>query len=129
MANQVVKSSTTPEKKPNIPSKKMRTALQSVVKSKSNVHVISHGDGWAVKREGTTRATRVYPAQSTALSKAKDIAKKTGNYVVVHGKDGKIRNKLSRDSFTGRFVPVKGTVKQKRSAVVGKTNTRGKRTG
>jgi len=129
MANQVVKSSTTPEKKPNISSKKMRTALQSVVKSKGNVHVISNGDGWAVKREGTTRATRVYLAQSTALSKAKEIVKKSGSYVVVHRKDGKIKNMLSRNSSTGQFIPVKDTAEQKRTAIVGKPNTRSKSTG
>jgi len=122
MAKNIVKSST-------VSSNKIRTAFQATIKSKNSVHVISHVDGWAVKREGTKRASRVYPEQSTALSKAKDIAKQSGNYVVVHGKDGKIQNKLSRDSSTGRFITVKDAEEQKRTAIVGKPSTRSKSTG
>lgn len=61
-------------------------------KSKSNkrVHVISRKDGWAVKKEGNSRASRIYPNKKSAVYNAGRLKSK-GHDVVVHKKDGSIQ--------------------------------------
>lgn len=67
-----------------------------------NQHVTQTKDGnWQVKGEGNSRATAVYPTQREARAKAIDIAKKQGSEMLLHGKDGKIRerNTYGKDPF------------------------------
>ena len=54
--------------------------------SDKRVHVISRGDNWAVKKEGTTRASKIYQDRESAITGAH----KSGLDVVVHKKDGSI---------------------------------------
>lgn len=64
--------------------------------SKKNQHVIPTGDGnWGVRGEGNTRITKITPTQSQAIEIAKDIAINQQAEVVIHGRDGKIRDKDS----------------------------------
>jgi hypothetical protein len=60
-----------------------------------NQHVVPHPEGWAVKGEGNSRATKVYPRQSDAIDRARDISQKEHSELLVHGRDGQIR---ARDS-------------------------------
>lgn len=60
--------------------------------SKKNVHVVPHADGWAVKKEGNTRATSVHDTQKDAQKAAIPIAKQERSEVVTHGRDGRIRD-------------------------------------
>ncbi|MBU4210268.1 DUF2188 domain-containing protein [Patescibacteria group bacterium] len=55
-------------------------------------HVVQHQNGWAVKKSGANRASAVYEKQSTAIDRATIVAKNYGTSVLVHGRDGKIRN-------------------------------------
>jgi uncharacterized protein YdaT len=59
-------------------------------------HVVPHQDGWAVKGSGNSRATSIQPTQQKAIQDAVQIAKNQKSEVVIHGRDGKIRDK---DSF------------------------------
>jgi len=59
---------------------------------KKNVHVVPHADGWAVKKEGNTRATSVHDTQKGAQQAAIPIAKQERSEVVTHGRDGRIRD-------------------------------------
>ena len=59
---------------------------------KKDVHVVPHKDGWATKKEGAQRAGVVVPTQRAAIEKAVDQAKRERTEVVIHGKDGKIRD-------------------------------------
>jgi hypothetical protein len=52
------------------------------------VHVISRNGGWAVKREGTARASKIYRTKAAAVSGAQKSSK--GRDVVIHKKDGSI---------------------------------------
>lgn len=61
----------------------------------NNQHVVPHPDGWAVKSEGATKSTRVTKTQQESTEIAKEIAKNQGSEVIIHGKDGKIRQKNS----------------------------------
>jgi len=55
-------------------------------------HVVQHNGAWAVKRSGASRVTKVYDKQNTAINKAIEIAKNCGTSVIVHGRDGRIRD-------------------------------------
>lgn len=61
----------------------------------NNQHVVPHPDGWAVKSEGATKATRVTKTQQESADIAREIAKNQGSEMIIHGKDGKIRQKNS----------------------------------
>ena len=61
-----------------------------------NQHVTLRPDGdWQVKGEGNSKATAVTTTQKDAIRIARDIAINQGSEVVIHGKDGKIRDKNS----------------------------------
>jgi uncharacterized protein YdaT len=61
-----------------------------------NQHVTpSKGGGWQVKGAGNDKATKVVPTQKEAIETAKEIAKNQKSEVVIHGKDGRIRDKDS----------------------------------
>jgi uncharacterized protein YdaT len=59
---------------------------------KKDVHVVPHKDGWATKKEGAHRAGVVLPTQKAAIEKAVDQAKREKTEVVIHRKDGTIRD-------------------------------------
>lgn len=61
-----------------------------------NQHVVKHNAGWAVKGEGNTKATVVTKTQEQAIEKAREISRNQESELLIHGKDGKIRN---RDSY------------------------------
>lgn len=60
--------------------------------SKKSQHVVPHQDGWAVKGEGNSKATKVHDTQKDAINHAKEIAKNQESQIKIHGKDGKIRD-------------------------------------
>ena len=54
-------------------------------------HVVTHPDGWAVRREGSERATVVVPTKTEALERAREISQREQGSVVIHGQDGRIQ--------------------------------------
>lgn len=60
-------------------------------------HVVPHDEGWAVRREGNKRVTATYKLQEQAIRKAKRIAKKYKADVIIHRKDGTIRDRINYD--------------------------------
>lgn len=70
-----------------------------------NQHVVPHPDGWAIKAEGSKRATKVIATKEEAIAIARQIARNQGSELFVHGKDGKIQ---SRDSHGNDPYPPKG---------------------
>ncbi len=58
-------------------------------------HVVPHEEGWAVRREGNQRITSKHRKQSTALRKAKSLAKKYKADVIIHRASGGIRDRIS----------------------------------
>lgn len=61
-------------------------------------HVVPRGDGWAVKAAGSTRVTKVFDTQRDAINAARRIAQNQRAELVVHGRDGRIREKRSYGS-------------------------------
>ena len=58
-------------------------------------HVVPYEDGWAVRREGNKRITSKHRKQSTAINKAKTIAKRKKADVIIHRESGGIREQIS----------------------------------
>ncbi len=53
-------------------------------------HVVKRDSGWAVKKEGAQRATKVYTTKEQAV-KGAEKSRKAGSDVVIHKKDGSIQ--------------------------------------
>ena len=66
-----------------------------------NQHVVPHKEGWAVKGEGNSKPTITTDTQSQAIEIAKSIAKNQQSELLIHSKNGQIREKNSygNDSF------------------------------
>lgn len=73
--------------------------------SKENQHVVPHVNGWAVKGAGNDRATSVHTTQREAIAAARDIARNQHSELLVHGENGRIRE---RDSYGNDPFPPKG---------------------
>ena len=74
--------------------------------AKRDYHVIpSPGGGWSVRREGAQRSSGVFDRQSDAIAHARELARDSNTELVVHGKDGRIRD---HNSNGPDHSPVKG---------------------
>ncbi|WP_430967365.1 DUF2188 domain-containing protein [Spongiimicrobium sp. 2-473A-2-J] len=60
-------------------------------------HVVPYEEGWAVRREGNKRITSKHRKQSTAIRKAKSVARKYKADVIIHRANGGIRDRISYD--------------------------------
>lgn len=71
-----------------------------------NQHVTKHDSGkWQVIGAGNSKATKIADTQAEAINIAKEIAKNQQSEVVIHGKNGQIRDK---DSYGNDPFPPKG---------------------
>ena len=79
---------------------------REVVDMGKNQHVTPHPDGgWQVIGEGNERATVRTQTQQEAIQTAREIARNQGSELIIHGEDGKIRQK---DSHGHDPYPPKG---------------------
>ena len=70
--------------------------------TKKTQHVVKNPDGgWAVKKGGSTKATKVYQTQDEAIRRGREIAQNQKAEFYVHGRDGRIQQKDSygKDPF------------------------------
>jgi Uncharacterized protein conserved in bacteria (DUF2188) len=73
--------------------------------SKKNQHVVPHGDDWAVKGAGNSRATSIYSTQQEAINRGREIAQNQKSELLIHGENGRIREK---NSYGNDPYPPKG---------------------
>jgi hypothetical protein len=66
-------------------------------RSERHQHVVPHDDGWAVRGEGNKRITSKHRKQETAIRKAQILARRYKSDVIIHGRDGRIRDRMSYD--------------------------------
>jgi hypothetical protein len=68
---------------------------------KKTQHVVPQDGRWAVREERSSQPPRVFEKQANAIDHARNKARKDGGEMVIHGRDGRIREKNSygRDSF------------------------------
>jgi hypothetical protein len=57
----------------------------------TNQHVVSLGEGWAVKAEGAAQPLAIFKTHGEAWERAKSIARKERSEALLHGKNGLIR--------------------------------------
>jgi len=72
---------------------KKRKIIMSKKSRKSTskrVHIISRRNGWAIKKQRASRASKIYKKKETAIKKAQKL-RKTGHDVIIHKKDGSIQ--------------------------------------
>ena len=72
---------------------------------KKNVHVVPNQGKWAVKTENSSKAAKITQTQAEAIERAKTIAKNNESEMIIHRKDGTIREK---NSYGNDPYPPKG---------------------
>jgi len=73
----------------------MKSAGLSSRRPTHNQHVVPHEEGWAVKGAGNERYTAIYERQTEAIERARSIAIGYRSDVIIHGRDGAIRDRMS----------------------------------
>jgi Uncharacterized protein conserved in bacteria (DUF2188) len=68
-------------------------------------HVVPNGNGWSVRKAGSSKVSGTYSTQREAETIARDRAKRQGTELYIHGRDGRIRE---RDSYGKDPLPPKG---------------------
>jgi hypothetical protein len=68
-------------------------------------HIVPHPDGWAVLSEGASKPTQVFSTQQEAINKGRDIAINQQSELLIHNREGKIRDK---NSYGNDPYPPKG---------------------
>lgn len=71
---------------------------------KQRVHVVRHEDGWAHRIEGNDRVSRTYATQRDAIVGGRDAAIGLQTELIIHGRNGQIReaNSYGNDPFPPR---------------------------
>lgn len=58
---------------------------------RTRYHVTPGGGDWKVQREGSSRASGRFGTKSQAVSRAREMARRKGGQLFIHGQDGKIQ--------------------------------------
>jgi hypothetical protein len=58
-----------------------------------NQHVVPRGDQWGIRGAGNKKDTRLFDTQSEAIAHGREIARNQRSELVIHGADGRIREK------------------------------------
>lgn len=69
------------------------------------VHVVPDGARWAVRREGSQRASSLHETQAAAERAGRDLAQGDETEFLLHGRNGQIRE---RDSYGHDPYPPRG---------------------
>ena len=56
-------------------------------------HIVKRESGWAIKQEGASRASKIYPKKDDAIEAARKYLEK-GFEIIIHKKDGSIEEWL-----------------------------------
>lgn len=74
--------------------------------SHKTVHVVPREDGWAVRRSNAERDSSHHPTQAAAIDAGRETAQRERTELVIHGRDGRIRD---GDSFGNDPCPPRDT--------------------
>ena len=72
--------------------------------TKKDYHVVPQEGKWAVVREGGSRASSVHPTQREAIDAGRGMAQRSRSELVIHRRDGRIRDS---DSYGNDPCPPK----------------------
>jgi hypothetical protein len=70
-----------------------------------NQHVVKTTSGWGVRGANNSKITKSYPTQRQAITKGRSIAINQGSELIIHGRNGQIREK---NSYGNDPCPPKG---------------------
>ena len=84
---------TLPRKNPNNP--QIKSYVDAVQKGQLSQHVVPNESGWSVKKGDSSEVTKTFQRQQEAIDYAKELAKKQKSELFVHGKNGRIRKRMS----------------------------------
>ena len=70
-----------------------------------NQHIVKTNNGWGVRGEKNSRITKNFETQKSAIEKGREIAINQKSEVIIHGRDGKIRE---RNSYGNDPYPPEG---------------------
>lgn len=70
-----------------------------------NQHVVTHDGSWAVRGEGNSKVTKIVDTQQEAIQIAKQIAQNQESEMLIHGRNGQIRE---RNSYGNDPYPPEG---------------------
>jgi len=81
-----------------------RTASARFLFLARNIHTVRHQDGWAIRRESSEWVLSVFSTQQEAIRRGREIAQREGIEHLIHGRDGRIRerNTYGSDPFPPR---------------------------
>lgn len=68
---------------------------------KRSIHTVPHKEGWANKRAGSNKASRVYDTKKEAQEAGRETAKRSRTEHLIHKQDGTIgeRNSYGSDPY------------------------------
>ncbi len=58
-----------------------------------NQHVVPRDNGWAIRGAGNAKDTARFNTQREAIDAAREIARNQKSELLIHGRDGRIREK------------------------------------
>jgi len=67
---------------------------EAVRKGMESQHVLPREGKWAVKKAGSSKASGIFDNKAEAVSFAKEVAINQGTALFIHGKDGRIQDRL-----------------------------------
>ncbi|CAN5314476.1 DUF2188 domain-containing protein [soil metagenome] len=73
--------------------------------TKPPVHTVPHGDGWANRREGSDKVSKIFDTKAEARRAGRDTARREKTEHLIHKKDGTIEE---RNSYGNDPHPPKG---------------------
>ena len=68
--------------------KAVQSKMSKCTSVENRVHVLTHKNGWAIKREGASKASKVFHTKEAAVNNA--VRLKSARNVIVHKKNGAI---------------------------------------
>ena len=68
-------------------------------------HVVRHPKGWALRRGGSERVTKVFTTQNQAISYGRGVSRNQSAEFFIHGRNGRIRE---RNSYGNDLFPPRG---------------------
>jgi hypothetical protein len=60
---------------------------------RKNQHVLRHPEGWAVKGEGNSRATRIFATQWEAIEFGRIVVMNQRSVLFIHNRKGEVRDR------------------------------------
>lgn len=79
----------------NLNNPQIKSYSMAVDKGMDNQHVVPHDGGWAVKKAGAARVSKVFDTQKEAVSYGQKVARNERSELFVHNSSGRIKTRKS----------------------------------